>query len=77
MSGALRPSLLWEKIGFEVSHKEAERIRGTELWGLFHVRGVENLKDFASNLFIGMGMLRKFEDSDIRLLACECGESVG
>ena len=33
--------------------------------------------DFASNLFLGMGMLRKFDDSDLRLLACECGESVG
>ena len=42
----------------------------------FHVRGAENLKDFASNLFLGMGMLRKFDDSDFRLLTCECEEKV-
>ena len=36
-----------------------------------HSRGAENLKDFASDLFPGMGMLRKFEDSVLRLRACE------
>ena len=62
-------------MGLEVIFEEAELIRGPELWGrLFHVRGAENLKDLASNLFIGMGLLRKFENSDLRLLACECGE---
>ena len=43
----------------------------------FHVQAAENLEDFASNLFLRMGMLRRFEESDLRLLACERGESYG
>ena len=30
---------------------------------LFHVRGAENLKVFASNLFLGLGMLSRFSGS--------------
>ena len=39
---------------------------------LFHVRGEKNLKNVASN----MGMLKKFEGCDLRLLACDCGDRV-